>query len=314
MFAGPKPWHGLGTMVEETTTPAEALKIANLDWKVSKRQLFYKKEVEEGVDQYEEAETSYATVRDDTQAYLGTVGAQYTPIQNKEQSDFIEALAGEGNTVVECVGALFGGKKTFWTCRLPDSLTIGANDNIEEYLIVSNDHAGRGSFRVFYSPIRVVCNNTLAMSLSGINKDASISLRHSGNIASKISEAKRVLSIASDAYTETAEVYSKIAESTVDPDILATLIDHSFDVDEDRAKTDRWAKTRTDVMNNIRLEQSTINTDNSAWAAYNGITRYLTHSAGKDRSKRFVSLADGRYNSINKKALRVFSSAMVTLN
>ena len=36
-YANAKPWHGLGTEVSDTLTPAQMQKAAQLDWTVSKR-------------------------------------------------------------------------------------------------------------------------------------------------------------------------------------------------------------------------------------------------------------------------------------
>ena len=39
-YAGEVPWHGLGVQVGSDLTPEEMLKQANLDWSVSKRNIF----------------------------------------------------------------------------------------------------------------------------------------------------------------------------------------------------------------------------------------------------------------------------------
>ena len=37
MYVREKPWHGLGTMVSEAPTSADALRFAGLDWHVSQQ-------------------------------------------------------------------------------------------------------------------------------------------------------------------------------------------------------------------------------------------------------------------------------------
>lgn len=39
MYVREKPWHGLGTMVEEAPTSADALRLAGLDWTVDKKNI-----------------------------------------------------------------------------------------------------------------------------------------------------------------------------------------------------------------------------------------------------------------------------------
>src|SRR5437868_15384826 len=41
MAAGTLPWHGLGVLVDKATTSAEAIKLAGLDWEVTKLALQY---------------------------------------------------------------------------------------------------------------------------------------------------------------------------------------------------------------------------------------------------------------------------------
>ena len=39
MYVREKPWHGLGTQVEEAPTSADALRLAGLDWTVEQRNI-----------------------------------------------------------------------------------------------------------------------------------------------------------------------------------------------------------------------------------------------------------------------------------
>ena len=58
MYVGEKPWHGLGTKVEEAVTSAEAITLAGLDYSVEKKPIY----INGGI----EVPNHYATVRTDT--------------------------------------------------------------------------------------------------------------------------------------------------------------------------------------------------------------------------------------------------------
>ena len=66
---------------------------------------------------------------------------------------------------------------------------IISGERISPYLLFSNTHDGSGAIKVALTPIRVVCNNTLNLALR--TAERSWSMIHTGDIKSKMKEAKR---------------------------------------------------------------------------------------------------------------------------
>ena len=50
--------------------------------------------------------------------------------------------------------------------KLPDRIRVIGDDITDKYLLLSNSHDGHGAVQVKFTPIRVVCNNTLTMALN----------------------------------------------------------------------------------------------------------------------------------------------------
>ena len=75
-----KPWHGLGTCVEEAPTSADALRLAGLDWEVKQRSI----QVCGGA----KIENFKANVRSSDGAVLGVVSDRYQIVQNAEAFSF----------------------------------------------------------------------------------------------------------------------------------------------------------------------------------------------------------------------------------
>ena len=77
-----KPWHGLGTIVMEAPSSAEALRLAGLDWEV----------VQEPVcTGYGEPVEGYrANVRSTDRRVLGVVSDRYKVVQNVEAFRFTD--------------------------------------------------------------------------------------------------------------------------------------------------------------------------------------------------------------------------------
>ena len=183
-----KPWHGLGTVVEEAPASADALRLAGLDWNVVQKDIF----TNHGkVDGYK------ANVRDIDNQVLGVVTDRYKVIQNVDAFAFTDELLGEG-VRYETAGSLQGGRKVWLLARLPREYII-SGERITPYLVFSNTHDGSGAVRVAITPVRVVCNNTLNLALDTASR--SFSMIHAGDIRGKINEARQTLFMA-DTYME----------------------------------------------------------------------------------------------------------------
>lgn len=155
-----KPWHGLGTQVEEAPTSADALRLAGLDWTVQRKPI----QVCGG----RKVDNFFANVRSSDGAVLGVVSDRYQVVQNAEAFAFTDALiGGEGQVHYETAGSLMGGRKIWLLAKLPDTEIVG--DKTEPYLCFSNTHDGSGAIRVCMTPIRVVCNNTLNIALNAMS-------------------------------------------------------------------------------------------------------------------------------------------------
>ena len=76
MYVREKPWHGLGTRVEEAPNSADALRMAGLDWNVVQRNI----QVCGGA----KIQNYKANVRDSDGAVLGVVSERYKIVQNAE--------------------------------------------------------------------------------------------------------------------------------------------------------------------------------------------------------------------------------------
>jgi len=181
-----KPWHGLGKIVMEAPTSADALRLAGLDWNVVQEPIYT--DFNEPIAGYK------ANVRDSDRKVLGVVSDRYKVVQNMDAFSFTDELLGKG-VRYETAGLLQEGKKVWLLARLPREYII-AGERISPYLVFSNTHDGSGSVKVAITPVRVVCNNTLNLALSTARR--SFSMIHTGNIQDKIQEAKDTLFMAEE--------------------------------------------------------------------------------------------------------------------
>ena len=183
-FTREKPWHGIGTRVENAPLSEDALRLAGLDWEVLQEEVFTN--AGEKISGYK------ANVRSTDRKVLGVVSDRYKIIQNTEAFAFTDSLLGNG-VRYETAGSLQEGRKVWLLARLPQEYII-SGERISPYLVFSNSHDGSGAVKVAVTPIRVVCNNTLNLALDTAKR--SWSMIHTGDIKGKIQEAKDTLFMA----------------------------------------------------------------------------------------------------------------------
>lgn len=172
-YAGEVPWHGLGTQVDNTMSPEEMLVAAQIDWTVSKRPAYTidRPNVWNLNDPTSEAgflrcPDSYYLVRDSDNKVLSHCGEGYVPFQNAEVMNFFKKFTDAGQMTMETAGSLKEGKDIWGLAKLTDKFSLAGDDEVKGYLLLNNSHQVGKAMTIMFTPIRVVCNNTLTMALN----------------------------------------------------------------------------------------------------------------------------------------------------
>lgn len=299
-FVGETPWHGLGVQLEEAPTIAAALIAAGLNWEVGIKPLF----LEDGTP----VDSGKATVRSTDGAILGVVGNRYQPLQNTEAFNFFEPFVENGLVTLETAGSLQQGKKVWILARIAGNsdMTIVGDDIVRKYILLSNSHDGTISVRVGFTPVRVVCANTMAMAH---NSDASklIRIRHGKSVVANLDLIRDTMNLANQEFEATADVFRKLANKQINQADLRKYIKVVLDIkEEDDTKISTRAKNQIeDIENRFVHGRGTelIGVKGTVWAAYNAVTEYLTHESGRNADSRYNSLWFGEGFSRNAVAL-----------
>ena len=247
-----KAWHGLGTVVQEAKTSEEVIKLAKLDYNVSKAKVFasyipdgYKLDgkLPNGkytlYDKYNVLHTipkkgevvpnAYVTYREDTYDLLMSskvVTDRYTIVQNIDAFKWLDGLMDSSNITIETAGALGRGERMFISAKLPGSYRIhGDNSEIDKYLLFTNTHDGSGRLQVLITPVRVVCNNTLNIAIRGSNNKYQIT--HTKTAHKKLDFALEMLNIYNIYEKHHIEVLNSMAKDLL-PDVSVRKIIHNL--------------------------------------------------------------------------------------
>ena len=313
-WAGDTPWHGLGTQAEGLMTATEALKLGNLDWAVEKRPLYNRTELGE----VEVVENTFGVFRkqineDGSHSWIalnrGTaVGRVWKPFQNIEAVDFLDELVQTQEAKIEVVGALGRGEKVWVLAKLPDSILINGVDKVDQYILIVNSHDGSGSLKIFLTPIRVVCNNTLTMALRG--RQGGYNIRHTGKLHDRLEQAREVLGIVNKDFLAWGEMAQSLVEvKLTEHEMESYFIDAlNLTFNDEGDLTTRSSNMLKTVKGLLGNEKNTLNgMEGTAWAAYNALTEAVDHNFtrlanGKVSTKRMESALFGTYSRTKQKA------------
>jgi phage/plasmid-like protein (TIGR03299 family) len=307
MFTGDVPWHKLGHRFEQAPSLEEALVAAGLDWTVSTEPVF------SGAGEKVEAQL---TRRSSDNSILGVVGPNYVPLQNSEAFEFFRPFLDQKEAAIETAGSLRMGKRVWILAKINrDPMTVKGNDIVDKYVLLSNSHDGTLAVRVGFTPVRVVCSNTLA---GAHNNKASklIRVKHTKNVVQNLENIREIMDLANSEFEATAEQYRLLANKSINQKDLEKYVKLVFNTQSRIVE----AEGNLDSINNKRILDEVqplfeVGRGNDMpeikgtfWAAYNAVSEYLQYNRGEDVGGRLDSLWFGQGAQLNKKA---FETAII---
>jgi phage/plasmid-like protein (TIGR03299 family) len=310
------PWHGLGTPVNGAMTWQEAMAAAGLDWSVSKRQLSVKLP---GSSLYTPVE-SWGIFRDDNNAFLGTVGAQYATIQNREAFDFVDSLLEVSGAHYDTAGALFNGEQIFLSATIPYSISPdrAPNDTTNCYLMFTTSHDGSMAATAKLCTVRVVCDNTLNMALNGAGYGM-VKVKHTETGTDKLQKAKRIFQGVQQSVETLKKKFDILSERKIDSKASNAIMNKLFGKD--------WQDSTTKRNQVEKIAAIFDNNDNgafpeikgSAYAMLQSVTNWVDHHRTVRQTERMTGLTPEQIRAqaaifnggaaLKEKALEVIMSA-----
>jgi phage/plasmid-like protein (TIGR03299 family) len=298
---GQTAWHGLGTVIDGRCSVAEGFRLAQADWSVISKPVYNGNL--EVIPDYQQL------TRSDNGAHLALHPASYKVIQNAELIRVAEAF--EAHATLSAVCVLREGARVTFTMEITDAVAeVLPGDAVRAYLVGITSHDGKVAFQVLFSPVRVVCQNTMSQAIGLADQsDAShrVKIRHTlnaneliKNIPQLIDVQRRQFAGGVDELRAMAAAPCPMAEfrsyvSTVFADQLAGTTN---------AERGNPASARPKILEDLpqweilnrKFHGSAIGADipgvnGTVWAAYNAVTEFLTHDAGKSKDPNKAAAA-----------------------
>ncbi|GEC73845.1 phage/plasmid-like protein TIGR03299 [Flavobacterium flevense] len=324
-----KAWHGLGQIVQDYPTSAEAIKHAGLDYEVIKSPLYTKgSNIIENTNSVEIRDNElnvpnyFATMRTDDNTVLGVVGKDYHIVQNREAFSFFDAIVGGTDGILyETAGALGNGERIFITAKLPDYIRVGNGDDVtEKYIFLTTSHDGSGSITAAFTPVRIVCQNTLNASLR--NMSNVVRIRHTSGAKQRLDNAHKVMGLANEFSNQLENIFNdwakvKVSDKEVEKLIQLALcpnketLEHIKKGNNDEISTvfkntveNAFAYAMTNETQQMETTKGTL------FGAYNAVTGYYQNVRNyKDDEAKLQSIVLGGTAQIkSQKAFELCSS------
>tara|TARA_R100001198_G_C5239425_1_gene216775 strand:- start:3053 stop:3997 length:945 start_codon:yes stop_codon:yes gene_type:complete len=295
-YAGDLPWHGLGQQVSDDITTDGMMEAAGLDWSVTKQPMYYMDDLGE----MGEVPGKSALVRSSDNKVMDIVGQDWNPVQNAEAFEFFREFVDTGDMQMHTAGSLKDGKMVWALAKVNDGFTIKTaqgEDSVESYLLFSNPHQYGKSIDVRFTPIRVVCNNTLTLSLNQ-NVDQYVRMGHQRPFNAE--DAMATLGMAHkklETYKEAAEYLCQKSYTTDD---MLNYFNQVFPSASDRdSNKSREAQEVMHTQAGAALGEGTF------WQLFNTVTYMTDHTLGRNSDTRLQSAWYGQNQNVKKKALEL---------
>ena len=165
-------WHRIGTVMDTNATVSEAMQYVDVDFEIYTTPTYISLPDGTQIQTDHNAIMREPTTDDPQHRILSVVGGDWTPIQMRDLANFLDPISEK--YPVETLGALGHGEKVFLTLDAGEAAIAGEHHKL--YYLITDHRDGLGALTIAFTPVRVVCQNTLT---TGLNQaKVSVSLSH----------------------------------------------------------------------------------------------------------------------------------------
>lgn len=313
------------TTVEDCESSVDVMIKSGLNFEVAKCELVSKlpakssdKDRDDGFlyrgDFYIETPSAFATYRTDLNIPLGTVRDKYTIVQNTEAFAFFDNAIGKNKAIWQTAGSFGNGARIFVSAKLPNNIYVNG-DPVENYLVFTNSHDGSSGVKILFTPIRVICQNTLNAAIATSNNY--VSFRHTQKVHSKIDIASEVLGMCDIKTKFLNEQYNFMSKRKISDEVahasfiklilnekeisnikgtghtFKEIINRNWRAVEDSEISIKKLNTITNIKDYYYTGIGQKEILGTAWGAYNAVTGYYSNVDNSEGTKRMETLLYG---------------------
>ena len=293
-YVGETPWHGLGERVSNDISVTEMMEKSGANFKVLEKPsfvMFNGKKIETGMK---------ALVRDTDGRVLTQVGKGWHPVQNEEAFNFFREYTEAGDMEMHTAGVLKDGEIVWVLAKVKDSFSLFKGDKVDSYLLFTNPHQYGKTIDIRFSPIRVVCNNTLTLALKG-KSDQQVRLDHRRSFDAE--SVKETLGIAGKKMKQYKEMAQFLGSKRTTDETLREYFGALMG--ESKKKEGKLSRTGERAMEVITSQPGANFAEGSWWQALNAVTYMTDHKLGRTVDTRLQSAWYGANRKLKLEAVEL---------
>ena len=292
------PWHGLAKEVDPNKTLCENAIEHGMNWTMRKDQMYrYAGDGSELL----KVDNRFALVREDTDVVLGVASGDYKLYANMLGYASLDSLVATGMATPNTMGTLRGGAIVWGLLeiKVPDEDVV-PGDKIKRYILFSWGNDGKIGIALGYTDVRVVCSNTVHAAWSN-SLSKLIRMAHRGQVEANVDNVVKTMDIAQADFLATISDYKKMANTSINQSDLRKYVKTVMQLEE--KESNKRATNLIDHVSNLALTGiGNKGIGDTVWGAFNGLTQWMSHEAGRNADNRFASLWFGQNANMLKRA------------
>lgn len=166
-YVGRTPWHGLGQSLSPKQPLSTWATQAGLDFSILEAPVRFNANRSGLTERMELFSDQKVLYRSDSKEALSVVSKRYQVVQPSEILEFYRDLTEQSGFELETAGVMKGGRKLWALAKTGQSMNVKGSDQVNGYVLLATACDGSLATTAQFTSIRVVCNNTLALALSG---------------------------------------------------------------------------------------------------------------------------------------------------
>jgi phage/plasmid-like protein (TIGR03299 family) len=225
-------WHNLGIVFEERLDLVEAFKLAKLDYNCYSTEIYIPHDGE-----YLDTSNYRAIVREAVEnnpaVVLGITSDHYRLFQNMELARILNPIS--DYFPVETAGALGNGEQIFAAMDAGEFEFMG--ELYHGFFTVLEDKRAKGAIKIYFTPVRAVCQNTIILGLR--QTIISINIRHSRDAGIYLNNITGIIETMHNSQSFVTSLFGDLAKTRFSLDDFVEMVKTIYAQPKKTGKADK---------------------------------------------------------------------------